>query len=572
LRLRLLAIAVLAALGSLAGVARADGGPIMPLTDVHAGMSCTGNTVVLGTTISQFDVQVLGVVQQTGEGDRILVQVSGPAVEPSGIAEGFSGSPVYCKAGDGTTENIGAISEGVGQYGNNVGLVTPIQQMLGESVSPPSSAPRLRAKTRQLVGPLTVSGLSPSLFSVLQTAAKRAGRQVVSAPAGPDLGFPVQQLVPGASVATSYSSGTVATGAIGTVTYRDGPNVYVFGHELDGAGRRSLMLQDAYVYGVIDNPDPALEPSYKLASPGHTLGTVTDDTPNAVVGTVGAGPNEIPLVVTAHDLDTGHSITERTQVADETAVGFPLGTSLLDMIAPLAVGQAGIDVFNGAPAAESGSMCLTVDLREHATRLHFCNRYVGIGAAGDIGFAPPEVANGAASDVGAAMSTLDEVLFAQLHVTHVAASIKAQRGLAAAVILGAHGPRRVTPGQLVTVHVQIQLYRRSVKREIALRVRIPRKAGAGKLAATIHGPPTSGLTSSGGAGGLTIEITDLLTGGGGSGGSGPRSLAAVRKAFARIANYDGLLVKVGHSKPKPAYRDPKLLLTGRARLQFDVKR
>jgi hypothetical protein len=55
-------------------------------------------------------------------------------------------------------------------------------------------------------------------------------------------------------VAVSYSDGAIPVGAIGTVTYRDGPNVYAFGHELDGAGRRSLLLQDAYVYSVVGNP------------------------------------------------------------------------------------------------------------------------------------------------------------------------------------------------------------------------------------------------------------------------------------------------------------------------------
>ena len=110
-------------------------------------------------------------------------------------------------------------------------------------------------------------------------------------------------------------------GAVGTVTYADGSTVYAFGHELDGAGRRSLLLQDAYVYYVINNPDPLLQPSYKLASPGHTLGTITSDTPNAVIGQVGSPPPTTPVDVTVHDLDTHKALTLDTQVADETNVG-----------------------------------------------------------------------------------------------------------------------------------------------------------------------------------------------------------------------------------------------------------
>lgn len=75
--------------------------------------------------------------------------MSGPAVDSTGVAEGFSGSPVYCPDAFGVMRNAGAISEGIGQYGNNVALVTPIEQMLGEPVDPPSAAPRLTARVRR---------------------------------------------------------------------------------------------------------------------------------------------------------------------------------------------------------------------------------------------------------------------------------------------------------------------------------------------------------------------------------------------------------------------------------------
>ena len=127
-----------AALLSTAASALADG-ETLSLSEVSAGMNCTGETVVQGTTITSFAVHVISVVQAPGEGPRILVQVSGPAVDSTGVAEGFSGSPVYCPDGLGGQGNIGAISEGIGQFGNNVVLVTPIDQMLGEPVTPPAS-------------------------------------------------------------------------------------------------------------------------------------------------------------------------------------------------------------------------------------------------------------------------------------------------------------------------------------------------------------------------------------------------------------------------------------------------
>src|SRR3984885_14627715 len=89
------------------------GGPIMPLSQVQPGMNCTGETVIQGTTITSFDVHVIDIVSSPGEGPRILVQVSGPAVDTTGVAEGFSGSPVFCPDSMGTMENAGAISEGI---------------------------------------------------------------------------------------------------------------------------------------------------------------------------------------------------------------------------------------------------------------------------------------------------------------------------------------------------------------------------------------------------------------------------------------------------------------------------
>src|SRR5947208_9519694 len=113
----------------LAGTAHA-GDPIMPLSQVHSGMHCTGLSVVRGTTISSFDVDVIDVTE-----DGILISASGPAVDQTGIGEGFSGSPIYCKDSQGVSRVIGAIAEGIGDYGNHKALATPIEQMLAQPVT-----------------------------------------------------------------------------------------------------------------------------------------------------------------------------------------------------------------------------------------------------------------------------------------------------------------------------------------------------------------------------------------------------------------------------------------------------
>ena len=103
------------------------------------------------------------------------MQVSGPAVDYHGRRRGVLGlAGLLPRMRSARSEGAGAISEGIGQYGNNVVLVTPIEQMLGEPVRPPPDAPKLgAARPRPLLGPLTVGGLSPAVFGLLERAGAR---------------------------------------------------------------------------------------------------------------------------------------------------------------------------------------------------------------------------------------------------------------------------------------------------------------------------------------------------------------------------------------------------------------
>ena len=167
MRVRFTTIATLLAVAALPATANAAE-PIMKLSDVRAGMECSALSVIRGTTPSQFDISVIDVLRGDPEaiGARILFRASGPAVDATGIGPGFSGSPIYCPDANGVSRVAGAISEGVGQYGNHVALATPIEEMLGVR---PAAAPQARKATallRTAVArgcPLTGSGLSSAL-------------------------------------------------------------------------------------------------------------------------------------------------------------------------------------------------------------------------------------------------------------------------------------------------------------------------------------------------------------------------------------------------------------------------
>ena len=347
--------------------------------------------------------------------------------------------------------------------------------------------------------------------------------------------------------------------------------MYAFGHELDGAGLRSLLLQDAYVYYVVNNPDPTEQPSYKLASPGHTEGTLSSDTPNAVIGEIGAPPPTVPVDVNVNDLDTGQSQSLDTQVADETDIGLPLGNSLVDTIAPLEVAQAATQIYDGPPADESGTMCLYIYLRESRGPLGFCNRYVGTGTAGDEGETPPELASAASADVTTAFSDFEQVDFAALHVTQVVANLTASRGLAMGSIVSARAVGPVKAGRTVRVRLLVRIYRGPVRR-VSFRLRIPRGA-RGLLPVTIHGPAAPAPAT---ANSLSSQLVVSLSASSSSSGVGDgttpiTSLDELRDAIASIPTYDGLYANVPGQGRRRAFRDPSLLITGRTTLLLLVK-
>jgi len=540
--------------------------PITPLGDIHRGLHCTARTVVQGTTISEFDVDVLDVVaDQFGEGARILVHVSGPAVDATGIASGFSGSPVYCPNANGVIGNAGAISATIGQYGGDVGLVTPIEQMLSLPVTPPSGvrrAPKLLRAARALASPLVLSGLSPQLGDLVERAALQHHRALVAVPAGPLGTFPPQQLVPGASMAVGLSTGAIGVSAIGTVTFRDGDAVYAFGHPLEAAGRRALLLQDAYVFTVVGNPlDIGVASSYKLAAPGHTLGTLTNDALTGVVGTVGAAPRTVPLTVRVTDGDTGARVVQRTNLVDEVDLGDPDGEGLLSAIAGLSVAQAVMSAYDGAPAQETGRLCLALHLRELSRPLRSCQRHVIQEPVDSL--EPPPIAMSMGDDLSAVLDLIGSARFRALHVTRIDVSATVERGLRLATILDARLARRaVRPGQRVGVRLRVRLLRGPL-RTVRCTLRVPHGIRPGVRTVRILGTPVGGS----GGGGFFSFIEELF----GGGGSGAQSMAELLVRFALLSDWDGIRAQVG-GQAVHLCRSPQVRIDGRATVDVKVKR
>src|SRR4051812_8654834 len=465
---RPLVLAAVAAATLLPATDAVAGDPIMPLAQVHAGMHCTGYSVVRGTTISSFDVDVVDVIDSVpGEdGARIIVTASGPAVDATGIGPGFSGSPIYCPDASGVQRNIGAISESIGDYGGKTVLATPIELMLSNPVDPPkpgeAHATLKGRSVRPLATPITISGVSGRLGRALVKAGDKIGRPVIAVPAGPLGSFPPQTLRPGAAVSAGYSSGDLRGGAIGTGAYTDADRGWGFGDSFESAGARRLLLQDAYVFKVVNDPNASLTGgSYKLSAAGHDLGTLTNDAFAAIVGRVGALPTTTDVRVSAVDHDTGAQRFLQTAIADETDVDTPTGFTALGAVAPLAVAEAAGSVLRSSPGRLTGTMCLRITFREKPNNAaRFCNRYLSSTIlAPDAGPLGNAVAFSAALDTLDAISMIEAYEGRTPHVTKVSANVDMRRGEQLAFLRKVKAPKRVRPGQKVRLKVTMQRVR-----------------------------------------------------------------------------------------------------------------
>jgi hypothetical protein len=563
---RLLLAALAATLVAPAGANAAD--PIMPLDDVQPGMRCTGLTVVRGTAITSFDVEVLDVIDRERGRDaaRILVRVWGPAVDATGLGPGFSGSPILCTDADGVARNIGAISETIGEYGGKTALATPIEAILAQPVQPPGAGPRSTALigARSLAGPLTIAGLRPSVAAMFTRAARKAGRPLITSAAAPRAAFPPQPLVPGAAVSVGLTSGDIYVGAIGTVTYADDVNVWLFGHGIDDVGRRSVFLQDASISAVVNNPIAMPDVStYKLGSAGNDVGTVVADGPKAIAGLLGVPPPHYGLRVSARDLDTGRERVSFTRIADESDIGRPAGISPLGASATAAVAEIAAEVLGGAPARQSGEMCVAVTLRELRTPLRFCNTYAIDGTVTNA------FAGAAAQDMAAAITVIESYRFGTLHPSAIDVGMRVRRGLRQAFIVGVKGPGRARRGRRIAIRLKLRRTGTGARSFRTVHVRLPGDLEPGTRTIRLAGTAADIGSNPEEEGDVSVLFDETP---GAEQDPGSESIDAVRSEFEDIGRYDGIVASIGDRPETDVYRDPTLRITGEVRTRVRITR
>jgi hypothetical protein len=342
------------ALAVLFGLSPRATTPIMPISEVRAGMTGVGRTVFEGSTLQDFKVHILGVLRnvQGPRRDLILARLEGGPLAQTGVAQGMSGSPVYV---DGRL--IGAVSYSIGAFSKEpIAGITPIEEMKDatamsrprparqvqvqmpvtretltaalnatyarltpfaarpadvQSVGLPAAAgAQLGAMLRPIATPLLMAGFEPEVADMIAAGFRESGfSAVITGGAGSNTAAADGPLREGDAVGVSLISGDLEMGATGTVTHIDGDRVYAFGHPFYNLGPAQFPMTRAHVFTML----PSLMNSFKISSLGETIGTMQQDRATAIAGTLGKGPALVPMTITVNSArDDGSAPVTRT--------------------------------------------------------------------------------------------------------------------------------------------------------------------------------------------------------------------------------------------------------------------
>jgi len=311
---------------------------IMPVDQIKTGMQGIGKTVVSGTKLEEFNVEVLGVMKNKGpSGDLILVRTYGDVIDRTGgIAQGMSGSPVYI---DGKL--VGAIAYGWSLTDHKIGMVTPIADMLRLWDMPDNYNDSMKLEENipgfeKMSTPVMVSGFSANALAMLQDKLKPfdlVPYEVGDAPS--DVVFaPIE---PGSAVGVELVRGDVSVGALGTVTYVEGNKVLAFGHPFLKKGNIGYFMTNAYIFSTVNG----LENSFKVGTTGEPVGLINQDRGAGIAGYLGRYPTIIPMRIIVKDNDTGKVQDAAVQVVKDEQLSAVLSATTMFNVIDKAIDRVG---------------------------------------------------------------------------------------------------------------------------------------------------------------------------------------------------------------------------------------
>ena len=386
---RSLTLAVVA--GALLGSEPTRAADILPLDQVKPGMIGVGRTVFEGTRIDEFQVRVLGVLENAigPKQSVILARLEGGPLDKTGVIAGMSGSPVFI---DGKL--VGAVAYAFPFGKEPIAGITPIADMIeatrvetpraasarfvpsrGPGLALPLDREEVAAAFRRplqaiaagpfrgeslplplagstlspLALPLVFSGFDASTFDWARGVFAGLGFAPAMGGSASSRGIDAPALAAGSAIGVSLIEGDLDLSVSGTVTLVDNDRVYAFGHPFYNLGPTQFPMKKAYVYSVF----PSLQQSWKIATALDTVGTVDQDRTTAIAGRIGKTPHMIPVEV---KLNTSRGTERRFSfrlVEDE------LFSPLLTYVSLLSVLQGNERAFGTSTIRLEGLMTLS---------------------------------------------------------------------------------------------------------------------------------------------------------------------------------------------------------------------
>ena len=298
--------ALLFALGAPAAPA------IFPLKDVREGLRGVGRTVFQGDKVEEFQVEILGVLENAGPKQSIiLARVSGGPLERTGVMQGMSGSPVYI---DGKL--VGALAMAFPFSKEPIAGIRPIEEMIrstgnGGGVARADGAVQLAdksltahfpkrqpagdAKLTDIMTPMSFSGFTRNTLETFGPQLRSLGLEPQQGLSGGSTATVKRQnnapLEPGSMISVQMITGDMSVGADGTVTLIDGKKIYAFGHRFMALGDADMPFARSNVVTLLPN----LQSSFKISTSGDFLGSITSDNNAAIAGELGRKPKMVPL-------------------------------------------------------------------------------------------------------------------------------------------------------------------------------------------------------------------------------------------------------------------------------------
>jgi hypothetical protein len=445
---------------------------IFPLREVRAGQHAIGKTVFQGNKIEEFQVEILGILENVGPRQNvILARLSGGPLAETGVMQGMSGSPVYM---DGRL--MGAVALAFNFSKEPIAGIRPIEEMLavGDSGQPPAApkvasnktnADAFGSKLIDIATPVSFSGFTAGTLDQFAPQLKKLGlepRQGVSSGGKlpPKLGTPAS-LRPGDMIAVELLSGDMSVGAEGTVTAVDGKRIYAFGHQFMSVGNTELPFARAEVITLLPN----LNSSFKISSPLEWMGAITQDRSTSIYGELGRKAETIPVTLTVKDGRRAPLVYHMQMIQDRVLSPYIVQTAV----------YSAMDATERTLGLASYSLRGGVEFVDGAPPLKLDNTY-----AGDY-----NVPLQASSGVSAPLASILGAGFDALKIKSINLEIEAsERKRFLQVDQITASPKQVHPGGIVELAVTLT-GENGLEEQKSVRYRVPVGAPAGALNFTV---------------------------------------------------------------------------------------